>query len=273
MANGRVVETSLSGQLFCDERFMMATQDRTAWLQGGSAHCKTAPRRQLQPRRLVLLGAPGIGKGTQAELLCEGLGTCHLSTGDVFRAAKSLDPSERSPALESALEYMRRGELVPDSTVLDMVRERQRCLTCQGGFLLDGFPRTVAQAEALSVLLEEQGVFLEAVLSYDLPIDQVVSRLSGRRTCPGCKAVFHVTARPPKQEGVCDHCGGKLYQREDDRPEAIRVRMEAYEKSTAPLIDFYRKKGLLVPISAEGTPEEIYQRSVAALNARAVAGR
>ena len=252
---------------------LFRSQDRTAWIQGGTAQCKTAPRRQLQPRRLVLLGAPGIGKGTQAELLCEGLGTCHLSTGDVFRAAKSLDPSVRSPALDAALEFMRGGALVPDSTVLDMVRERVRCLTCQGGFLLDGFPRTVAQAEALSQILKEQGVFLEAVLSYDLPIDQVVSRLSGRRTCPGCKAVFHVTARPPKQEGVCDHCGGALYQREDDRPEAIRVRMEAYEKSTAPLIEYYSRQNVLVPIAADGTPEEIYERSVSALNARAVAGK
>ena len=250
----------------------MATQDRTAWLQGGEAQCKTQPRRQLQPRRLVLLGAPGIGKGTQAELLCAGLGTCHLSTGDVFRSAKSLQPCDRSPALEQALDFMRQGSLVPDTTVLEMVRERVRCLTCQGGFLLDGFPRTVVQAEALTDMLKEQGVFLEAVLSYDLPLDQIVSRLSGRRTCPGCKAVFHVTGRPPKKEGICDHCGGKLYQREDDRPEAIRVRMEAYEKSTAPLIDYYRKQNLLVSISADGAPEAIYQRSVEALNARAVAG-
>lgn len=247
---------------------MMATHDRTAWLQGGSARCKTQPRQQPQPHRLVLLGAPGIGKGTQAELLCEGLGTCHLSTGDVFRAAKSLKEGERTPALESALEYMRRGELVPDSIVLDMVRERVRCLTCPGGFLLDGFPRTVAQAKALEGILKEQKVSLDAVLSYELPIERVVARLSGRRTCAGCKAVFHVTARPSKVEGVCDHCGGKLYQREDDRPEAIRVRMKAYEKSTAPLIDYYQRQGLLISISAEGTPEEIYQRSVTALNAR-----
>ena len=226
---------------------MTATHDRTAWIQGGEARCKTAPRRQLQPRRLVLLGAPGIGKGTQAELLCEGLGTCHLSTGDVFRAAKTLAPTERSPALDAALDFMRRGDLVPDSTVLDLVRERLRCLTCQGGFLLDGFPRTVVQAEALTKSLRKENVFLEAVLSYELPIDQVVARLSGRRTCAGCKAVFHVTARPPKQDGICDHCGGKLYQREDDRPEAIRVRMDAYEKSTAPLIEYYKAAWLANP--------------------------
>jgi adenylate kinase len=251
---------------------MTVTSDRAAWLKGGEARCNIPPRRQLQPRRLVLLGAPGIGKGTQAELLCSGLGACHLSTGDVFRGAKSLDPCDRSPAIEAALDSMRKGELVPDTTVLDMVRERLRCLTCQGGFLLDGFPRTVVQAEALDQMLAEQNVQLEAVLSYDLPIDKIVARLSGRRTCGGCKAVYHVTARPSKVAGICDHCGAKLVQREDDRPEAIRVRMDAYERSTSPLINYYSKKGLLVSVSAEGAPEAIYQRAVAALNSRAVTG-
>lgn len=246
----------------------MASLDRPAWLQGIRANCKPSSK-PARPWRLVLLGAPGIGKGTQAELLCQGLGTCHLSTGDVFRASKTLDPSQRSPALDAALEFMRRGELVPDTTVLDIVRERKDCLICEGGFLLDGFPRTVAQAEALTALLKEQGVKLDAVLSYDLPLDKIVSRLSGRRTCPGCKAVFHVTSRPPKKEGVCDHCGGQLYQREDDRPEAIRVRMETYEKSTAPLIDYYKRQSSLVAISAEGKPEEIYERSLKALKTRA----
>jgi adenylate kinase len=213
-----------------------------------------------------LLGAPGIGKGTQAELLCQRLGTCHLSTGDVFRAAKCLSAGERSPALESALEFMRRGELVPDATVLDMVRERLRCLKCEGGFLLDGFPRTVAQAEALSTILRENQLQLDAVLCYDLPLEKVIARLSGRRTCPGCKAVFHITARPPRVEGVCDHCGGKLYQREDDQPAAIEVRMKTYEKSTAPLIEYYQRANLLVSVLAEGAPEEIVGRSLAALD-------
>jgi adenylate kinase len=244
---------------------MVKTRDRTAWLQGGPARCKTPAVAQARPRRLVLLGAPGVGKGTQAELLCANLGTCHLSTGDIFRAAKSSDPCERTPALTAALDYMRRGELVPDATVLALVAERVRCLKCHGGFLLDGFPRTVAQAEALEDLLKGQRLKLDAVLSYELPLDKVIARLSGRRTCPGCKAVFHVDARPPRVQGVCDHCGGSLYQREDDRPESIRVRMEAYEKSTAPLTDFYRCRNLLVPITAEGSPEEIYARTLKAL--------
>ena len=231
--------------------------------------CEPPPKAQQPPRRLVLLGAPGVGKGTQAELLCANLGACHLSTGDIFRAAKAMDPAERTPALTAALEYMRRGDLVPDETVLALVAERVGCLRCEEGFLLDGFPRTVAQAEALDKLLAGERLKLDAVLSYDLPLEKVVSRLSGRRTCPSCKAVFHIEARPPKVAGVCDHCGGKLYQREDDRPESIRVRMEAYERSTAPLADFYRRRNLLLSVPADGSPEQIFQRTLDALKCNA----
>jgi adenylate kinase len=160
---------------------------------------------------------------------------------------------------------MRRGELVPDETVLALVGERLKCLRCKCGFLLDGFPRTVPQAEALEQLLISQRVKLDAVLSYDLPLEEIVARLSGRRTCAKCKAVFHQSARPPEVEGICDHCGGELYQREDDRPESIRVRMAAYEKSTAPLIEFYRKRELLLPVKAEGSPEAIFERTLDSL--------
>jgi adenylate kinase len=248
---------------------MQTKRDRKAWIRGGTARCEPPPKTNGLPRRLVLLGAPGVGKGTQAELLCANLGACHLSTGDIFRAAKALDPVERTPALTAALDYMRRGDLVPDETVLALVTERVGCLRCQGGFLLDGFPRTVAQAEALEKLLTGEKLQLDAVLSYELPLEQVVSRLSGRRTCPNCKAVFHVETRPPKVAGVCDHCGGVLYQREDDRPESIRVRMEAYERSTAPLTDFYRRRKLLLSVSAEGSPEEIFKRTLNALKCNA----
>jgi adenylate kinase len=236
-------------------------RNRTAWLRGGAAKCRIPAKAQPKPRRLVLLGAPGVGKGTQAEMLCASLGTCHLSTGDVFRAAKGLRPEECTPALTTALEFMRRGELVPDETVLTLVSERLKCLKCQGGFLLDGFPRTVRQAEALEQLLASQSVKLDAVLSYEIPLEQVVVRLSGRRTCENCKAVFHQTALPPKEDGICDHCGGQLYEREDDRPESIRVRMAVYETSTAPLIEFYRKKELLISIPAAGSPETIFERT------------
>jgi len=250
---------------------MSEKNDRASWIKGGTACCAVPPVGPEKPRRLVLLGAPGVGKGTQAELLCERLGTCHLSTGDIFRAAKSLPEGERSPAMDSALDYMRRGDLVPDQTVLDLVRERVRCLRCEGGFLLDGFPRTVAQAKALEDLLHQEKIKLDAVLNYDLPIEQIVARLSGRRTCAGCKALFHITTRPPRAANVCDHCGGKLVQREDDRPEAVRLRMEVYEKSTKPLVNYYEQHGLLLTIPADGTPEEIYKRTLADLDSSATA--
>ena len=244
---------------------MEIKQDQKGWIRGGTAQCEPPLKTNGLPHRLVLLGAPGVGKGTQAELLCTNLGAYHFSTGDVFRAAKALDPAKRSPALTAALEYMCRGDLVPDETVLAMVAERVDCLRSEGGFLLDGFPRTVAQAEALEKLLAKEKLKLDAVLSYELPLEQVVSRLSGRRTCSKCKVVFHIVALPPKIAGVCDHCGGKLYQREDDQPESIHVRMAAYERSTAPLADFYRQRNLLLSISADGSPEQIFKRTTDAL--------
>ena len=247
---------------------MNKINDRAAWLKGPGVACSVPPKTQSHPRRFVLLGAPGAGKGTQAEILSERLGTCQLSTGDVFRAAKATDTCDRSPALGAALEAMSKGELVTDDTVLGIIRERAGCLKCGGGFLLDGFPRTVKQAEALTALLEKEGIALDAVLSYELPLDTIVARLGGRRTCEKCKAVYHVQSRPPKAEGICDDCGGRLLQREDDRPESVKVRMAAYEKSTAPLADYYRNRDLLVRVSADGSPEEIYERAMAALAAR-----
>lgn len=214
------------------------------------------------------MGAPGVGKGTQAELLNQRLLACHLSTGDVFRAAATRAENEQTPAMNEALQYMRRGELVPDATVWNMVRERGECLQCSGGFILDGFPRTVSQAVSLKQFMDKYGIALTAVISYELPVSDIVARLGGRRTCEKCKAVYHVTERPPKLEGRCDHCEGKLFQREDDRPESIRVRLDAYDRSTAPLIDFYRKAGLLMQVSAAGTPEEIYDRTIPELETR-----
>jgi adenylate kinase len=216
-----------------------------------------------------LLGAPGVGKGTQADLLCQRLGACHLSTGDIFRASKSLAPGERSAGLSEALTYMSKGLLVPDTTVLAIVRERLACLKCPGGFLLDGFPRTVAQAEALEKLLALEHLPLTGVIDFELPIQEIVERLAGRRTCAGCKAVYHLVHSPPLKKDVCDRCGGALYQREDDRPESIRVRMNAYQESTLPLIQFYSQRGLLISIKADGAPPAIFQRTLAALNGSA----
>ena len=231
---------------------MTTRPDRAAWFGGGDVPCGMSPH-QGRPYRLVLLGPPGVGKGTQAELLGHALGACHLSTGDVFRAAPG--EAELSLALQAALESMRRGELVADAVVVSMVRERAGCLRCRGGFLLDGFPRTRPQAEALDALLTDQGVALDAVLSYDTPLEEIVARLCGRRTCPACKRVYHHTTRPPHKEGVCDQCGGHMVQREDDRPESIRVRMRAYEEVTRPLTEYYGQSGRLVSVRASGAPE------------------
>jgi adenylate kinase len=249
--------------------------DRAAWLAGPGSKCDVEPAKRNRAWRIVLLGAPGVGKGTQAQLLGGELGACHLSTGDIFRAAKAVASDGGggagaaagaiSPAMEDALGYMKRGDLVPDAIVLAILRERVPCLQCHGGFLLDGFPRTVPQAQALSDLLDGVGVKLDAVIDYQMPIDQIVSRLSGRRTCAACKAVFHEQTRPPRQAGVCDACGGTLVQREDDRPEAVRVRMKAYSESTAPLAAYYAKRDLLVAVEADGSPEEILRQTLGAL--------
>ena len=247
---------------------MTPTPNRLAWLKGGHVACQEQPPVLEHPRRLVLLGAPGVGKGTQAEMLSLALGACQLSTGDVFRAARTFHPDDLSPAMVEALEHMRKGELVSDETVLKIIRERTPCLHCGGGFLLDGFPRTVAQVRALDEILAEEKIRLEAVIDYEMPLEIIVARLGGRRTCAQCKAVYHVATHPPKVAGICDHCGGPLRQRDDDQPAAVRVRMEIYHRSTEPLIDFYRAEGLLVSISAEGAPEEVFQRTRAALNER-----
>jgi adenylate kinase len=234
-------------------------------MEGPPARCEALPKLRHSAKRLVLLGAPGVGKGTQAALLHDRLGACHLSTGDVFRSAGSRPESAQTPAIREALAYIRRGELVPDATVLEMVRERKVCLHCRGGFILDGFPRTVGQAESLKKLMHDEGLFLTAVINYDLPAQEIVQRLGGRRTCSQCKAVYNVSERPPKVADRCDVCHGSLFQREDDRPEAIRVRLDTYQRSTAPLIDFYRELGFLVQVSAIGSPEEIYSRTLALL--------
>lgn len=241
---------------------------RATWLQGPSARCESTPKGEHLPWRIILLGAPGVGKGTQADLLNQRLLACHLSTGDVFRAAGRRSDADLSPAMQEALIYMRRGDLVPDRTVWEMVKERHACLHCAGGFILDGFPRTATQAASLKQLLDKDGLALTAVVNYELPISEIVARLGGRRTCEKCKALYHVTERPPQVDQTCDRCGGNLFQREDDRPESIRVRLEAYEKSTAPLIDFYSKQGLLMRVSAAGSPEEIYNRTLPELQSR-----
>lgn len=242
--------------------------DRAAWLHGPLEHCSPPLRALPYPWRLVLLGPPGVGKGTQAAFLTQELGACHLSTGDVFRAAKNSGHHGQSPAMTAAVAFMNRGDLVPDEIVWEMIRERIGCLRCGGGFVLDGFPRTLAQADSLRKLMEKEKLQLDAVLNFTLPEAEVVARLSGRRTCEKCKAIFHVVSQPPRHKDACDRCGSNLYQREDDRPESIAVRLKAYDRSTSPLIEFYKNRGLLVTITASGSPQEIFQRTLSALQGR-----
>lgn len=240
----------------------MAIQgDRAQWLHGKEGCCGRTDSYPDRPLHFILLGAPGVGKGTQAEFLTEKYKSCQLSTGDVFRAAKNVTEEQLTAAMREALEVMKQGRLVPDETVVEMVKERGACLTCGYGFLLDGFPRTVDQAKALEAMLDELQVELDAVLDYQLPEEEVVRRLSGRRTCKQCKATAHLVFNPPKVDGVCDKCGGELYQRDDDKPESVKVRLKAYHDSTAPLSAYYEAKGLLIPISAEGPPKEVFKRT------------
>jgi adenylate kinase len=239
--------------------------DRAAWLQGPRTRCSVLPQHLDRAWRLVLLGAPGVGKGTQAQLFSRRLGGCHLSTGDVFRAAAGPSHCDPSPAMSQALQCMRQGELVPDSTVWAIVRERAGCIRCRGGFVLDGFPRTLAQAKAFRQFLDIEGLSLNAVLNYELPEAEIISRLVGRRVCENCKAVFHERLHPSRVSGVCDQRGQTPIQRPDDRPESVKVRLAAYARETAPLINFYKDHGLLVSVSAAGSPDEVFDRSLTAL--------
>jgi len=240
---------------------MTPVRDRTAWLQGGESICLQPPTRVDHIWRLVLLGPPGSGKGTQADLLSHSLGACPLTTGDVFRTALGR-PAPPGSALAAAREQMARGELVTDQTVLALIRERSRCLHCSGGFMLDGIPRTLEQAESIDALLKAENLQLDAVVSYELPASEIIARVSGRRICPACHSVFHLATRRPRREGVCDRCGGVLEQRGDDRPDAVRVRIEAYLSDTVPLTAHYARQGLLIPIRATGQPVEILAQTL-----------
>ena len=242
-----------------------AKPNRAAWIKGGEVHCDIAPSLPARPRRIVLLGAPGVGKRTQSELLASRLGTCHLATSEVFHDARKCSECERTPAMIFALEHLRTGELVPDEIILNLIVERSRCLRCKGGFVLDGFPRTVPQAEALDKLLVGEDLRLDAAVNYELPADVVITRLHGRRVCPACNTLFHLGVHPPKKKSVCDHCGTRLMPREDDQPESIRERIKKYQEGAAPLLRFYRQKEILLSVKAEGTPEEVFERTLAAL--------
>jgi adenylate kinase len=202
---------------------------------------------------LVLLGPPGAGKGTQAERISELYGIPHISTGDIFR-----DNLRRGTELGlKAKEYMDRGELVPDEVVIGIVRNRLAEPDCDKGFVLDGFPRTVAQADALKEMLASMGKSINHVLNIQVPDQTVVERLTARRTCRSCGAIYHLKFNPPREEGRCDACGGELYVRDDDREETVRARLEEYRSKTQPLIDYYRAEGLLRDIDGGASMEEV----------------
>ncbi|MER7978822.1 adenylate kinase [Streptomyces sp. NPDC095817] len=213
--------------------------------------------------RIVLVGPPGAGKGTQAAFLAKNLGIPHISTGDLFRA----NISRQTELGKLAKSYMDKGDLVPDEVTIAMAKDRMEQPDAENGFLLDGFPRNVSQAEALDEMLSTEGMKLDAVLDLEVPEDEVVRRIAGRRICRNDSShVFHVSYKAPKREGVCDVCGGELYQRDDDSEETVRKRLEVYHTQTEPIIDYYKAQGLVVTILALGKVEEVTARAMEALS-------
>ena len=196
---------------------------------------------------LILLGAPGAGKGTQADVLVKKLLVPHISTGDMFRAAIS----NGTELGKEAKAYMDKGQLVPDIVTVGIIRDRISMSDCREGFLLDGFPRTLPQAEALDNLMNEMSTSLDAVLNISVPLDRLIDRLTGRRMCRNCGTIYHLLYNAPEVENVCDACGGELYQRDDDKEATVKSRLEVYEAQTAPLISYYEQKGILHTINGD----------------------
>ncbi|WP_067729256.1 adenylate kinase [Oceanobacillus damuensis] len=204
---------------------------------------------------LILMGLPGAGKGTQAEKINEKYNIPHISTGDMFRLAIK----EGTDLGMKAKEYMDQGELVPDEVTIGIVKERLSKADCANGFLLDGFPRTIAQAEALQQLLTDLNRSIDHVLHVDVPQEKLVERLTGRRICPTCGTTYHVAYNPPKEEGICDKDGSKLIQRDDDQPETVKKRLSVNIEQAQPLLDFYQDKGYLVKVNGDRDIEEVFQ--------------
>jgi len=211
---------------------------------------------------LILLGPPGAGKGTQAQRIVERYHIPQISTGDILRASVR----EGTTLGEKAKAFMDQGQLVPDEVVIGIIEGRLKGSDCSPGFILDGFPRTIAQAEALQPILTKMEKSIDHVVNIEVNSEELVHRLTGRRTCKNCGAMFHLLFHPPKQEGICDRCGGALYQREDDKEETIRMRLKEYERQTAPLIQYYQLKNCLRSVQGVGEQNEIFERIVRQLD-------
>jgi adenylate kinase len=205
--------------------------------------------------RVVFLGAPGVGKGTQADRIAAQFQVAKISTGDLLREAVR----NRTVLGLQAKSCMDQGNLVPDDVVIKLVREKLADPSCANGFVLDGFPRTVPQAEALGAVLSAKGIALDLVVNFQVPREDVVRRLSGRRSCPKCQATFHVDFAPPKVDGICDRCGEPLVQRSDDRRDAIEMRLKVYNEQTAPLVRYYDERQLLHPMDASSAVDVVFQ--------------
>lgn len=218
--------------------------------------------------RLILLGPPGVGKGTQARTIQENYRIPQISTGDILRE----EVAENTSLGRYAKSFMEKGSLVPDEVIIEMVQKRIQRPENRDGYVLDGFPRTVAQAEALDRVLELRRSSIDLVLSLELDEEELVGRLAGRMVCEKCGAVFHLRFHPPQSEGSCDRCGGSLVQREDDLEETIRRRLQVYRAQTAPLIDYYRRRGKLEEVSAAGKVEAVKERIDQVLKGRLQAG-
>lgn len=213
--------------------------------------------------KLIMLGAPGAGKGTQAKKIAEKYNIPHISTGDIFRA----NIKNGTELGQRAKTYMDQGLLVPDELVVDLVMDRFAQPDCENGYVLDGFPRTIPQAEALDAALEKAGAKVDYAINVEVPDENIINRMSGRRACVGCGATYHMVHIPPKTEGVCDKCQKELILRDDDKPETVKKRLDVYHEQTQPLMDYYMEKGVLVEVDGTVAMEEVFDAIVKILGA------
>ncbi|MBR5338256.1 MAG: adenylate kinase [Lachnospiraceae bacterium] len=208
--------------------------------------------------KIIMLGAPGAGKGTQAKMIADKYGVPHISTGDIFRA----NIKEGTELGKKAKTYMDQGLLVPDELVVDLVVDRVKNPDCAKGYVLDGFPRTIPQAECLDKALSEMNDSMDYAINIDVPDDNIITRMGGRRACVGCGATYHVVNIPPKKEGICDRCGGELILRDDDKPETVKKRLDVYHEQTQPLIDYYTKKGIIKDVDGTKPMDDVFNAIV-----------